>query len=303
MKNIFVSFVLFCSLFSLLSAQQDALYTQYLFSGQLVNPAYVGSKGHLSATSFYRHQWAKIQGAPKSFNIAINGQFRDKNGWGSSIESDRIGMVNQLRFSADYSYSIPTKLGKIAMGLRGTIFNYKANYSEAVLLEQNDQVFGQNLNIWRPNFGTGIYLYDENYFVGISIPHLLNNSLKQDGIDVTSAKETRHYYASLGGVIKINNALKIRPSAMLRYAQNSPIQLDINTAFVLYNRIILGGGYRTRSALYGNFVVQVNNKFKVGYSYDYATTAINSYSGGTHEVMLGYDMSKNTAKIVTPRFF
>ena len=54
-----------------LQAQQDAQYTQYMYNTVSVNPAYAGSRGHLSIAGLYRNQWLGLDGAPETqtFNI------------------------------------------------------------------------------------------------------------------------------------------------------------------------------------------------------------------------------------------
>ena len=74
MKNItikiqFCLFILF-TLFlgnSNLFAQQEAIYSQYMFNRMVINPAYAGVKGCLDLTAQYRHQWTSFPNAPRNF--------------------------------------------------------------------------------------------------------------------------------------------------------------------------------------------------------------------------------------------
>ncbi|MFN4932372.1 MAG: type IX secretion system membrane protein PorP/SprF [Bacteroidota bacterium] len=43
--------------------------------------------------------------------------------------------------------------------------------------------------------------------------------------------------------------------------------------------------------------------FRVGYAYDYSTTAINRYSSGSHEIMIGIDLGHDIMKSKNPRYF
>lgn len=303
MKKIFALFLFLCISAITLSAQQDALYSQYLFNGLAVNPACAGSKPYLSTAAFYRQQWVKIEGAPKTISLSAHAPFKQKNGWGASLENDRIGLVNQTRISLDYAYSIPTRIGRLGMGLRGSVLNYNGAFSQAQLIQENDQAFSNNINIWRPNFGFGIYLNNERYFAGISVPHLLNTKLANDEIDISAARESRHYYLTAGYVFSLSPSLKLRPSILARYVANAPVQADISTSLICYDMLSIGAGYRTHSSVYATAMVQINKKFRMGYSFDYATTSLNQYTSGTHEIMLGYDMIKEVNKVVTPRFF
>ena len=46
------------------SAQQDAMYTHYMFNTLGVNPAYAGSRDALTVTALHRSQWVGFNGAP-----------------------------------------------------------------------------------------------------------------------------------------------------------------------------------------------------------------------------------------------
>ena len=43
-----------------LSAQQDPMYSMYMFNQLVLNPAYAGSREMLSATAISRRQWTGI---------------------------------------------------------------------------------------------------------------------------------------------------------------------------------------------------------------------------------------------------
>jgi len=45
---------------TLVMGQQDAQYTQYMYNTVSVNPAYAGSRGHLSIAALYRAQWVGL---------------------------------------------------------------------------------------------------------------------------------------------------------------------------------------------------------------------------------------------------
>lgn len=62
------------------------------------------------------------------------------------------------------------------------------------------------------------------------------------------------------------------------------------TARARYRKFIsFGVGYRWKDAVIATLSAEIKNFF-IGYSYDYATTAINRASSGSHEVFVGYSM-------------
>ena len=47
-------------------AQQDAMFSHYMFNTQSINPGYVGSREVLSVLTVLRSQWINFDGAPKT---------------------------------------------------------------------------------------------------------------------------------------------------------------------------------------------------------------------------------------------
>ncbi len=67
---------------------------------------------------------------------------------------------------------------------------------------------------------------------------------------------------------------------------------EIN-ARVRYNKFLtFGVGYRWNDAVIATIAAEYKNFF-IGYSYDYATTAIAKASSGSHEVFAGYSLKLN----------
>ena len=109
MKKI-ITCIILCLCFANVYAQQDAQYTQYMFNGLALNPAYAGSRDAISANLIYRSQWVNMDGSPKTFSASLHSPVGDNNGLGLMIESDKIGVHN--RFSAYGSYAYRISVGE-----------------------------------------------------------------------------------------------------------------------------------------------------------------------------------------------
>ena len=106
MKRICViAFFLFAGLTAF--AQQDAQYSQYMFNGLFINPAYAGYKQDIYLYSFYRSQWTGFDGAPQSFSVSVDGSVNDtKVGLGLLVANDRIGAQSATSVYANYAYRL-----------------------------------------------------------------------------------------------------------------------------------------------------------------------------------------------------
>src|SRR5688500_6496958 len=84
-------------------AQQDAQYSQYMFNGIYINPAYAGYKEVLNVHAYYRAQWTGIKGAPRSFSVAVDNIASEGNvGWALQAASDKLGAQSTQSVYASY---------------------------------------------------------------------------------------------------------------------------------------------------------------------------------------------------------
>lgn len=288
-------------------AQQDAMLSQYMFNGMVLNPAYAGSHKYWGGSVVHRNQWTGFEGAPKTSVLALDGPLlHDKMGLGFILAHDKIGVTQQTDFYANYAYKLPLHDGKLAFGLRAGVSHYTAKLSELVIWDNGDNNFMENRDSeLLPKFGFGTYYYTDRWYAGLSIPTLIAYDPDNDfSFDLSRSSDLRrHYYLTAGYVYPINEAMQLKPSFLLKQVHGAPLQADINMAVLMYNALWLGASYRTGDAISAMLEYQVSQSFRIGYSYDYTTSVMNRYSGGTHEIRLGYDFHKEPLKIKTPRFF
>ena len=55
-----------------LKAQQEPMFTQYVFNESFINPAYAGSHEGLSMNMLYRDQWVGLKGSPKTQTFTMH---------------------------------------------------------------------------------------------------------------------------------------------------------------------------------------------------------------------------------------
>jgi type IX secretion system PorP/SprF family membrane protein len=289
------------------NAQFDPNFTQYMFNEAIINPGYAGSRECLSSTLLYRQQWVGLDGAPTTITGSVhsplmNGQL----GAGINFTNEKIGVSQRTAVSANGAYRLGLKSGTLSFGLQLGLVSISENLSQLNL--QNDQQFMMNSGKRAaPNLGFGMYYSTNKWYGGISIPRMVYNR-----VDVSSGStevqnsfnvDYFHYYLTGGGVISVNNLIKVRPNAMLKVVKGAPAQLDLN-ANVLFNDMIWAGlGYRTGDAVNLLIGAFINKQLRIGYSYDYTLSMLQDYNTGSHEIMIGYDLNFSKDKLVSPRYF
>ncbi|MES2627711.1 MAG: type IX secretion system membrane protein PorP/SprF [Bacteroidota bacterium] len=290
------------------TAQQDPLFTQYLQNPLTVNPAYAGSTDALTVVALSRIQWTGIPGAPRTNNLSIHSPIQDRNiGVGLNVINDNVGPVSQTGFFGDVSYKLQIGTNStLRLGLRAGGAVFAAKLGTLQLNDQSDIAFSQNIGgKFLPNVGFGAYFSTNKIFVGFSAPRLLANEVSFDNNVVTERayRESRHVFLTAGGLFKVSPSVNFKPSLGLRYVGGAPVSVDVQTNFQFSEKFWLGAMYRFQDAVGGIFQLQVNDQFRFGYSYDFNTSALRKYNGGTHEIMLTYDFIYRRANIKSPRYF
>ncbi len=289
-----------------LSAQQDPMFSQYMYNMLTVNPAYAGSADVLTANALYRHQWVEFDGAPRTQTFTMHAPLRrEALSVGGSVINDSHGPMRQTMVFGDFSYRIFFDRSKLAFGLKAGINLLQANLQDLNPLEDGDPAFAENINNKPlPNFGAGVMWYSDRSYIGLSVPKLLNNKIIDGSLpDMNDNTERQHLFLIAGTVIEVNNYLYFKPSAALRLVNGAPPSVDATANFLLYEKLWLGAMYRWQESLGLLFQYEINNRLRIGYAYDYSITDIGDYSNGSHEIMLGMDFGRNAGADISPRFF
>ena len=301
-KYSLIVILVFMSIF--VHAQQDPHFTQYFDNALFVNPAYAGSKGVMNITGLHREQWVGFDGRPRSTTFSLHSPLTYESvGLGLTLVNDQIGPIQQTMFYGDFSYSIRfrQKDHKLSFGLKAGFNMINVTTNELVTTEASDPKLLNNVrNHINPNFGLGIYYHTPKFFVGLSSPKILENSY--DGLSKTNI-ERRHYFGIIGGVIKLSNTWKLRPTAQVKVTVGAPIGIDLSAAGIYREKFWIGTMYRLNAA-FGAFVqYQITPQFKLGLASDFGTQEIRNYNYGTFEMLASYDFVFKKQGIRSPRYF
>lgn len=287
-------------------AQQDAMFTHYMYNTLWLNPAYAGTRDALTVTGIHRSQWVGFDGAPIDQTITMHSPFyKGKMGWGLSIQNDKIGATNSLFIGGDYAYHVKlNKKSKLGLGVKAMV-NIFNNKSQGLKLEdesQPDRAFNSNIQTVTPNVGAGIYYHRERFYIGISTPKVFENKL---GNNQVSYIEQRHFFLIVGSVFKLSKAVMLKPTCFIKATESAPIEGDFTANFILYNKITLGAMYRTGDAVGILLGYNLTDQFSIGYSFDWSmANTTGKYNAGSHEIMIRYDLvSLTKGKIKSPRYF
>jgi len=289
--------------------QRDALYSQYMFNQLVINPAYSGSKEQMSLAVINRYQWVGLDGAPRTLTMSAHTPLRnEKVAVGMYIYADHIGADNDLGVVGSYAYRVKMGKGKLCFGLQAGISKVTIDWDKVTMHETEDLVLAYRpQDGLKPDANLGVYYYTQNYYLGISSKHLFENQFgKVENTDGSSTYSTlsRHFYFMGGLALPLTDKIVFRPSTLIKYAKNAPVNADLNASFLFNNKIWLGASYRTgNNTMVFMIELQATANLRIGYSYDACMGGLKSYNQGSHEIMLGYDLNLFKSRMLTPRYF
>jgi len=304
------------------SAQQDAQYSQYMFNGIYINPAYAGYKEVLNLHSFYRSQWTGITGAPRSMSLAVDAIANNGNvGLALQVASDKLGAQNNLSIYGNYAYRIRMNddgssrlalglgVGMVQLGIDGSLLNPNNP-------EPNQPVGMQSTIV--PDARAGVYFANDKFYAGFSADNLIATYIDIDRYAFIPQPKP-HYYLTAGALFPLNENFQIKPSFLLKDDRGGPTSLDVNAFLMIKDFIWIGGSYRTGVKLYDKSYLQKDlssrnsavaaiqifpsEKLRIGYGYDFSIGPLQGYSSGTHEISIAYSFIRQNIRLATPRVF
>ena len=299
--------VLFAATIQNVIAQQDSQYTQYMYNTVSVNPAYAGSRGHISTALLHRSQWVGLDGAPttQTFNIHSPIGYRGV-GLGASIVKDKIGPTSETYIDIDFSYTVYTSSeGRLSFGLKGSAHLLDVRFSELNQFTTDTSLQNDIDNKFSPNVGAGIYYHNERFYAGLSVPRILQTLHFKDGPAPSTAKEQMNFYLITGYVWDLNDNIKFKPALLTKLVTGAPLQVDISANFMFSEKFILGAAYRWDVAFSGMLGFNISKKFLIGLAYDREVTELGKavYNSGSFEAILRYDFISTKGNLKSPRFF
>ena len=286
--NVFFLAIAICST-QISTAQQDHNFTLYNFNMNIINPAYAGSGDAKEINLGYRSQWMGVSEAPNTQALSYTSPLRNNLGFGISVVRDQVFVLQETDLALDLSYKLQiSATHDLYFGIKAgaSVINIDLRNAGA---NGSDPLFSRNQSFINPQFGAGLYLRHDAYYVSISSPNFLNGKryVKQ-GNAPKAAIDNLHMYYGFGYHLDVSNNLRITPAIMYRSTQGAPSSTDINTT-VTYNSIQAGMNYRVDEmySIFGMF--NIFNNVKFGAAYDFTTSKINQLNDdGSIEVLIKF---------------
>lgn len=316
-KNI--SILLAFLLVQLCSFGQDPNFSQFFMNEVYYNPALTGINDGLRLCTNYRNLWGPIPSKFNTGSVSIDGAGVNKMGLGllASMDVEGEGKLRTTAVAGNYSYRVvELRNFRFQLGVQGQYVRKQIDWTQLVFSDQLDEVFG-NVNSSQflmptqditqyVDFGTGAALKFNagggstgrektmTGTFGVSVFHLAQpkDGFIGGGLGYLPRKLVIH------GDLKIISPSVLYAPAFIYEKQSNMSTFQMGLNFSKLN-MFAGAWFRNRSFAFhpqkfDSFIFNIgvstktknNTRYRMGYSYDFTISRLQSSSFGTHEISL-----------------
>jgi len=287
---------------SLLSNAQtnNAFLANYLYNYHYINPAYIGNNEKTTIGIASRHQWVGFDGSPKTHALNAFSNLKsldEKLAIGGIFINDKIGPENNFYATADVAYHLFFDEAILSFGIRSGISSFSLNLSSLEINNDLDSKLLGNTRRIVPVIGSGLYFYTHNYFIGFSIPQLMQYKLNTVS---NSQSEVKRVYQFAGGHIStIHSNVSLKLTGFVEYSNESPMELSFASSFLIHEKLWLGTFIRSSKNIGLMTQWVYSNTLSLGYIFEFPFGISNSPSFyGTHELTLSLKFDNEEDKIM-----
>jgi type IX secretion system PorP/SprF family membrane protein len=320
MKRFIKYTILLCTVLligpGLSQAQQVPMFSQYMFNKFILNPAVAGSEGYTAYNLTSREQWVGFKDAPMTNALSaqtrlIKNKFvlRLSNkrlryvaptygnvGIGVHVFDDRRGLLNQTGMQFTYAYHEKVELkAQLSFGITLSLTQFRVSHDRMILYQPDGYLNSDKLAVFIPDFNVGMYYTTEHMYLGFAVSQLMESAIRFGTFSENQFKLERNYNMMGGYRFLLTPDVSMEPSFQIKTTEQFFAQLDIGCRWY-YRKDFWGGvAYRTGGALIATLGVRYNNLY-FGYAYDFTLNQLQTYSAGSHELIISLKFGENIRK-------
>jgi type IX secretion system PorP/SprF family membrane protein len=304
-KFAIISMLVFCSIWKTYT-QQIPIYSQYILSEFLINPAVAGIDGMTTINLSGRKQWIGLQNTPETYSASISTRIlkspfsikkrkykagsKGRVGLGAAFISDKNGAISRTNFKFTYAYHIFIQNYQLSFGLEAYAIQFKIDKSLIEFRNPDhpdiESLLGKSAYV--PDAGAGINFSTRKVNVGFSVTNILQSPIKFGDVNIASSelKHIRNY--TVYGVYRMemnNRNWNFEPSFILRGNEKLSFTGDISGRLIYRKEYWAGLSVRTSGELILLLGIKMNRIY-IGYSFDYGFNQMSRLSYGSHEIMV-----------------
>ncbi len=288
---------------SLINAQQFPLTSHYVFNGYSLDPGFAGIFTTGEATFTYRKDWTSINGSPTTIRANGFGKIHPNMYLGGELLNDKVDIFNRFKANLNYTYRLQlADIQYLNFSFWGSLYQSSINLN-GVNADPNDPLIIDQTKLNGTDLNAGFSLvYNRNTFIiGFGMPTLFQT--KDAYLNQASGKFAfdQEMLFHISNRFKLNPDWQLQPFLMWSRTNNSPSVIDISATLFYLEKYWCTMLYRNSKLLALGIGGELYRGLSMAYSYEIGMGGINSKSGGSHEVSIGFRFGAKEKQKYVPR--
>ncbi len=285
-------------------AQLEPVQSFYAYNLMYNNPANTGISGKGSLFLWHRSQWLKFDGAPQTEMLSFEYPLT-RMAFGTNIFYDTEGPLTRFTGNISYAYLIELNFDTyLSLGLNIGVNRFGYDPSRVNIKDQGESYLENAQSVTGVTGGIGATIFSEKWYLGISSPNI--TPMKVIASDLNNSTYFLPHINLIGGLnYELTYNILVRPSFILRYAIDQPLNFDTSVMFTFHDRFTTGISYRFNAAYILLLSAKLTENIMIGYSFDLDANPIRRFNSGSHELFLRFEFStaSGDVRFQSPRFF
>lgn len=259
--------------------QEEMIHSSGIMKLEFLNPAYNSFRNYSSVSLVSRQQWKNVVvGSPKLYAASIYAPLKPSSlGIGLVSVAEEIGLRNKFLVLGTLSHNVQTgNKSFLAFGY-GLGVEHTTYDRDRIILNGDPGIFtNMDLSYHRTNISLGLFFHSSKYYIGLSTINLIDSNEDAENWLLSG------FDFAIGGMYVLSKAIMFRPELEIKHYSATNIKytdavrevtsfnsiLDLSLSFLIKNRLWLETSRRFKDAHSFSFDLVVNEKFKLGYTYE-----------------------------------
>ena len=299
--------------------QQALPFNQYYVVPQWYNPATIGNGEATNIFLTSRFAMMDIPGRPITNGIYADGPLsNDRIGLGAYGSYHTSGVMQRVQLGGAFRYKVPFNKSNnhnLSFGVSGGFHQVSINKDEVVVRDVFDPfLIGSNIQTFTGDVNAGLMYTIKDFSIGGGGNNLIESRVKYQGEGGSNVSYLlkRHYFAQMAYSIPLaDRTWFIVPQVFARIVPDAPTPYEMSLFVNWQDKLWFGAAYKGNLGPLNAFGPdntapvsvapsiggRLGNQFVVGYTNEIYLSDIGSYTGLTHEIMVGYSFGKRQSKV------
>ncbi|MBL7812842.1 MAG: PorP/SprF family type IX secretion system membrane protein [Bacteroidetes bacterium] len=271
-------------------AQTGTRIDQYYLDLSVANPAAINMHENAGVSLYYNKMYSKVPGAGQ--NVLLNAVFPvagKRTGFGITYAREKAGFQQLHNAYATYAYSIPfSENTKLHLGVSLGVLSQNFDASQAVYISQNDPVIKTLLvspAVTRADLRGSAMLQAGGFFGGAAVSRMVTPRFDYSYYNYKAQYNLQTLSNLLLGYrLNINDNFSIKPSVQFLMFNTEFFRFQSNVSASYQDKVWAGVGINSQNQYALNVGFKAQDAITCGYSFSFASGAVQSMLGPTHEL-------------------